>query len=47
MFYQGMANSSCDSRFHTGRPIITKQGDYSTFNIPTVVLKDIQQLWEC
>jgi len=26
---------------------ITKWCDYSTFNIPTVVLKDIQQLWEC
>ena len=25
-----------------GCPITTKWGDYSTFNIPTVVLKDIQ-----
>jgi len=24
-----------------------KWGDYSTFNIPTDVLKDIQQMWEC
>ena len=31
----------------TGCPIITKWGDYSTFNTPTVVLKDIQQLLKC
>ena len=30
--------------FITGRPVITKWGDYSTFDIPTVVLRDIQQL---
>ena len=30
-----------------GRPVITKWGDYNTFNIPTVVLRDIQQLFEC
>ena len=29
------------------RPLIIKWGDYSTFNTPTVVLKDIKQLWEC
>ena len=33
--------------FITGFPVITKWGDYSTFNIPRVVLKVIQQLWEC
>ena len=32
--------------FITGRPIMTKWGDYSTFDIPTIVLKGIQQLWE-
>ena len=30
------ANSSSDSCFHNGAPIITKWGDYSTFNILTV-----------
>ena len=29
-----------------GHPVITKWGDDSTFNLPIVVLKDIQQLWE-
>ena len=33
--------------FITGHPVITKWGNCSTFNILTVVLKDIQQLWEC
>ena len=33
--------------FITGRPVIIKWGDHSAFNIPIVVLKDIQQLWEC
>ena len=27
--------------FITGRPIITEWGDNSTFNIPTVILRDI------
>ena len=27
-------------------PFITKWGNYSTFEIPTGVLKDIQQVWE-
>ena len=31
----------------TGCPVITKWVDCSAFNISTVVLKDIQQLWEC
>ena len=30
-----------------GCPVITKWGNYSIFNIPTVVLKDIKQLLEC
>ena len=33
--------------FISGRPIIKKWADHSTVNIPTVILKDIQQLWEC
>ena len=32
--------------FVMGCPAITKWGDYSTSNIPTVVLKDIWQMWE-
>ena len=32
--------------FISGHPIITKWFDHSTFNIPTVILKDIQQLLE-
>ena len=30
--------------FLTGRPIIAKWGDYSTFKVPKVVLKDIKRL---
>ena len=30
--------------FITGHPVIMKWGNYNTFNIPTFVLKDIQQM---
>ena len=33
--------------FITGCPIITKLGDYSVFNIPTVAEYLSEQLWEC
>ena len=31
----------------TGCPVITKWGDYSSFNIPTVAGYLSEQLWEC
>ena len=39
-----MGNISCDSRFYN---VITKWGDYSAFEIPTVAEYLSEQLWEC
>ena len=33
--------------FITGHPVITKWGDYSTFDIPKVTEYLSEQLWEC